>query len=253
MTFRARLVNGTIRGLTRLLCRVDDAELARVPDRGPLILVANHINFLEVPLVYTHLQPRPVTGFAKAETWDNPAMAALFDLWEAIPLQRGEADHGAMRRALAALKDGKILAVAPEGTRSGDGRLQRGQSGVVMLALVSEAPLLPIAYFGSERLRGNMARLRRTDFHIAVGRPFFLDPQGAKVTREFRQQMVDEVMFQLAALLPPLYRGSYANLAAASEAHLRFPPGSESNLLRAARGTASPDREPVGETALLSD
>jgi 1-acyl-sn-glycerol-3-phosphate acyltransferase len=253
MTFRTRLVNGTIRGLTRLLCRVDDGELARVPDRGPLILVANHINFLEVPLVYTHLQPRPVTGFAKAETWDNPAMAALFDLWEAIPLQRGEADHSAMRRALAALKDGKILAVAPEGTRSGDGRLQRGQAGVVMLALVSGAPLLPIAYFGSERLRGNMARLRRTDFHIAVGRTFFLDPQGAKVTRELRQQMADEVMFQLAALLPPPYRGSYANLAAASETHLRFPPGSESNLLRAGHGTASLGRELVREAAFLSD
>jgi 1-acyl-sn-glycerol-3-phosphate acyltransferase len=253
MTLRTRLVNGTIRGLTRLLCRVDDAELARVPDRGPLILVANHINFLEVPLVYTHLQPRPVTGFAKAETWDNPAMAALFDLWEAIPLQRGEADHAAMRRALAALKDGKILAVAPEGTRSGDGRLQRGQGGVVMLALVSGAPLLPIAYFGSERLRGNMARLRRTDFHIAVGTTFFLDPQGAKVTRELRHQMADEVMFQLAALLPPLYRGSYANLAAASETYLRFPPGSESNLLRAVHGTPSLGREPVSETAPLSD
>ncbi len=253
MTVRARLVNGTIRGLTRLLCRVDDAELARVPECGPLILVANHVNFLEVPLVYTHLQPRPVTGFAKAETWDNPAMAALFDLWEAIPLQRGEADHQAMRRALAALKDGKILAVAPEGTRSGDGRLQRGQGGVVMLALLSGAPLLPIAYFGGERLRGNMARLRRTDFHIVVGTPFFLDPQGAKVTRELRQRMADEVMFQLAALLPALYRGSYASLAAASETHLRFPPGSESNLLRAGRGTSPLGREPACEAALRPD
>jgi len=167
---RARLVNGAIKGITRLLCRVDDAQLVRVPERGPLILVANHINFLEVPLIYTHLLPRPVTGFAKAETWDNPAMAALFDLWEAIPLQRGEADHSAIRRALKALSEGQILAMAPEGTRSGDGRLQRGQPGVVTLALLSGAPLLPIVYYGGERLRGNLARLRRTDFHIVVGR-----------------------------------------------------------------------------------
>lgn len=234
MRLRARLVNGTIKGLTRILCRVDDAQLALIPQQGPLILVANHINFLEVPLIYTHLLPRPVTGFAKAETWDNPAMAALFDLWEAIPLQRGEADHAAMRRALGALGAGKILAMAPEGTRSGHGRLQRGHPGVVTLALLSGAPLLPLAYFGSESFRGNLSHLRRTEFHIAVGRPFVLDPRGAKVTREIRQCMVDEVMYQLAALLPPAYRGAYSDLALATETYLRFPEGSESNLLRAA-------------------
>jgi 1-acyl-sn-glycerol-3-phosphate acyltransferase len=219
---RARLVNGTIKGLTRVLCRVDDAQLTRVPQHGPLILVSNHINFLEVPLLYTHLLPRPVTGFAKAETWHNPAMAALFDLWEAIPLRRGEADHAAIRRALQALRQGKILALAPEGTRSRDGRLQRGHPGVVTLALLSGAPLLPIVFYGGERLRGNLSRLRRTDFHIVVGRPFELRPPEARVTRASRQSMVDEVMYQLAALLPPPYRGCYADLAAASQTCLRF-------------------------------
>jgi 1-acyl-sn-glycerol-3-phosphate acyltransferase len=227
---RARLVNGTIKGLTRVLCRVDDSQLTRVPQHGPLILVSNHINFLEVPLLYTHLLPRPVTGFAKAETWDNPAMAALFDFWEAIPLRRGEADHAAIRRALQALRQEKILALAPEGTRSRDGRLQRGHPGVVTLALLSGAPLLPIVFYGGERLRGNLSRLRRTDFHIVVGRPFELCPREARVTRAARQRMVDEVMYQLAALLPPSYRGCYADLTAATQAHLRFLQASESDL-----------------------
>ena len=92
MAIAARVVNTTIKGLTRAICRVDDSQLVHVPERGPLIIVANHVNFLEVPLLFTHLQPRPVTGFAKAETWDNPAMALLFNLWGAIPLERGEAD-----------------------------------------------------------------------------------------------------------------------------------------------------------------
>lgn len=230
MTLTMWAVSSTIKGLTRLLCRVDDAQLARVPAQGPLILVANHINFLDVPLIYTHLQPRPVTGFAKIETWDNPVLGFLFTLGRAIPLQRGEADVAALRRGLAALTAGHILAVAPEGTRSGHGRLQRGHPGVVVLALRSGAPLLPLVYYGGETFKRNLRRLRRTDFHIVVGQPFYLQADGIKVTRQVRQQMADEIMYQLAALLPPAYRGHYANLDAATEKYLRFPPMSESNL-----------------------
>jgi 1-acyl-sn-glycerol-3-phosphate acyltransferase len=228
-----RAVNATIKGLTRLLCDVHDDQLRRVPPRGPLILVANHVNFLEVPLVYTHLQPRPVIGFAKAETWDNPAMALLFDLWEAIPLRRGEADVEAIRRGLRALAAGRILAVAPEGTRSGDGVLQRGNPGVVTLALRSRAPILPMGYYGSEQLRRNLSQIRRTEFRIAVGNAFYVDPNRAHMTHALRQQITDEIMYQLAALLPPAYRGAYADLDRASEIHLRFPSPSSSNLLAA--------------------
>jgi 1-acyl-sn-glycerol-3-phosphate acyltransferase len=233
MTPTRQVVSTTIKRLTRILCRVDDAQLAHVPAQGPLILIANHVNFLEVPLLYTHLQPRRVTGFAKIETWHNPAMGLLFDLYGAIPLRRGEADVAAFRRGLAILEAGHILTVAPEGTRSGHGRLGRGHPGVVMLALRSGAPLLPMAYYGGESLRQNVARLRRTDFHIVVGRPFYLDAGGVKMTREVRQQMVDEIMYQLAALLPPAYRGHYSNLAVATEQYLCFPATSESNLNRA--------------------
>ena len=232
MTLTGRVVGTTIKRLTRILCRVDDAQLAHVPAQGPLILIANHVNFLEVPLLYTHLQPRPVTGFAKIETWHNPAMGLLFDLYGAIPLRRGEADVAAFRRGLAILEAGQILAVAPEGTRSGHGRLGRGYPGVVMLALRSGAPLLPIAYYGGECFRQNITRLRRTDFHIVVGQPFYLEAGGVQMTRVVRRQMVDEIMYQLAALLPPAYRGHYSNLDAATEGYLRFPASSESNLHR---------------------
>ncbi len=224
MKLALRVVNTSLKGLTRLLCRVDDAHLARVPATGPLILVANHINFLEVPLIYTHLMPRPVTGFAKAETWDNPAMALLFDLWQAIPLRRGEADLEAMRQALSVLQAGGILAVAPEGTRSGHGRLGRGYPGVVLLAQMSGAPLLPIVYYGGESFRENIKRLRRTDFHIVVGQPFSIQTEGVSVNREVRQQIADEIMYQLAALLPPTYRGHYSDLEAATHTYLRFDP-----------------------------
>ena len=172
MGFVFTVVTNSIRSITRVICNVDDGELVNVPDKGPLIIASNHINFLEVPLLYTHLQPRNITGFAKAETWNNPAMAFLFDLWDAIPLQRGEADAKAIRRALEALKNGRILAVAPEGTRSRHGQLQRGLPGIVMLAYHSRAPILPLVYYGGEKLRDNVNRLRRTDFCYVTSRIF---------------------------------------------------------------------------------
>lgn len=233
MTTVHRMVTLTIKGLARALCRVDDQQLAQVPARGPLLLVSNHINFLEAPLLYTHLQPRPLTGLAKAESWDNPVLGFLADLWDAIPVHRGEVDLNALRQALRALEAGKILGVAPEGTRSGDGRLQAGHPGIVVLALRSHAPLLPVVTYGGERFWQNVRRLRRTGFHIAVGRPFVLDPGRDRVTRQVRQQMVDEIMYQMAALLPPTYRGVYSNLAAATEQYLHFPPGGGSNPRRA--------------------
>jgi 1-acyl-sn-glycerol-3-phosphate acyltransferase len=232
-TLTYRVVTSSIRGLTRILCRIDDAQLARVPRQGPLITVSNHVNFLEAPVIYTHLQPRPLTGFVKVETWDNPALGALSTLWGGIPLRRGEADTIAFRRALRALEAGQILVIAPEGTRSGHGRLQRGYPGIAFLALRSCAPVLPMVYYGGERFWNNLPRLRRTDFRIVVGQPFYLDTKGVKPTRQVRQQIADEVMYQMAALLPPAYRGVYSDVSKATETYLRFSPGTESNLRRA--------------------
>ena len=239
MPLAKRAVNGTIDLLTALLCHVEAQGLETIPERGPLLLVANHINFLEIPVLRRVLDPRPVTGLAKVESWRNPLIGYLFTLWGAIPIRRGESDLGAMRQALGVLEQGYILAIGPEGTRSHDGRLGPGHPGVVTLALQSKAPVLPVAHFGGEQVGRNAKHLRRTLVRIVVGDPFRLDAGGARVTREVRQKMVDELMYQLAALLPPAYRGVYANLDQATETYLRFDPPCCSNL-RAGRGREAP-------------
>jgi len=222
MTLPPGITNWVIKKLCRILCRVDDSQLAKVPPKGPLILVVNHVNFLDVPITYTHLLPRPLTGLVKTETWNHPLLGPLFKLWEGIPIRRGEADLTALRQGLEALAAGKILAIAPEGTRSGHGRLQRAHPGVVTLALKSGAPLLPLVYFGGEQFHDNFRRLRRTDFQLVVGQIFTLDVCGKRVTADLRQQIADEIMCQLAALLPPAYRGVYADLLGVAGCHLRF-------------------------------
>ncbi len=216
------LVNRFIKVATGIICKVDGRQLARVPLVGPLIVIVNHVNFLELPVLYPRVPTDWGIGFSKEENWKNLGYRILFNTWNVIPINRDEVDLTAMRRGLEALAAGYILFVTPEGTRSHHGRLQQGRPGVVMLAQRSGAPVLPIACYGGEKYRDNLRRLRRTDYHIAVGKPFRLNLDGEKVTRQVRQQIVDEMMYQLAALMPPEYHGIYANPETAGAPHLRF-------------------------------
>ncbi len=224
MSFQQQFTVAFFKIVTRLICRIDQKELQKVPGQGPLIIVANHINVLEIPVLYTCMRPRRVHGMVLAERWKNPVLGFILDAGESIPVKRGEPDLAAIRQALAYLDQGHQLLIMPEGTRSGDGRLQAGYPGVVLLAQHTHAPLLPVVSFGGERYKENLARLKRTDFHIRVGKPFCLDAKGKSLGKQGRAQMIDEVMYQLAALLPPEYRGVYANLSQATQEFISWLP-----------------------------
>jgi len=226
-TLSQRIANGFFYALTSLLCRIEGSQLSRVPSRGPLILVSNHVNVLEIPVLYTRLWPRPISGFFAAYRLESPWMRWLLRTFGGIPVHRGEPDLRAIRQAIARIRAGDIFALAPEGTRSGDGRLGPGRPGVVMLALQTGAPILPVVHYGDAGWLENLRRLRRTPFHIAVGRPFRLKPMNLQLRRAERERMVDEIMYQMAALLPPEYRGVYADLSAATTRYLCFLEGPE--------------------------
>lgn len=205
---------------TSVMCRIDAPDLQKVPRKGPFIVYSNHTGQIEVPLMYSRLQPRPTTGLAKIETWDGWFLRWVFNLWGAIPIRRGEADMNAMRMSLEVLKNDEILVIAPGGTRNKTGKLLRAQPGVITLALRTGAPLLPVAHWGGEKFLSNIICLKRTDFHIRVGEPFKLDPGNQRVTKEVRQQMVDEMMYRLATMLPEYYRGAYVDLENSTEKYI---------------------------------
>lgn len=210
-------VNFIIRVYLRLTCRLDVSDLQqKVPMQGALIVIANHTGQIEVPLLYAYLQPRKITGWAKVETWDNKFLNYIFNLWGLIPIRRGEADMNALKKALRALKEGYILGIAPEGTRNKTGRLRRALPGTVIVALHSGVPILPIAHWGGESFLKNLKRFKRTDFHIRVGEPFRINTHGMKITGEIRQEIVDDMMYVLASMLPDEYRGEYSDLSKAT-------------------------------------
>lgn len=214
-------INFLIRIYTRITCRIDAPDLHKFPMHGPLIAIANHTGQIEVPMLFAHLQPRKLSGWAKVEAWNNWFLRWVFNIWGAIPVHRGEADMKALKLALKALEEGKIFGLAPEGTRNKTGQLIRAMPGTVIIALHSGAPIIPIVHWGGEVYLKNLKRLKRTDFHIRVGDPFKLNVEGVKVTSEVRQQIVDEMMYEMAKFLPEEYRGVYSDMSKASQKYIQ--------------------------------
>ena len=222
MSLSRRFLVLLFRLLSDAVFRVHAGPLASVPARGPLIIVMNHINILEIPLIYSRLQPRQVHGLVLADKWKNPLVAWGLNACGSIPLQRGSGNLESIKKALDVLSAGEIVLIMPEGTRSGDGRLQPASPGVVLLALKSKAPVLLIVTHGGEKYKDNLKKLRRTDFYITLGRPFTLKAGDEAPDSQARKQILDEMMVQMAALLPPEYRGVYADLPVAAQNHLEF-------------------------------
>ena len=207
------LVNTIIRLITHIILKIDAAELDRIPMEGPILVAANHINFLDAPVIISHLHPRQTTGLAKKETWENPILGFLFDTWGGIPIYRSIADFSAFKQAKQALKEGKILAFSPEGTRTEDGKMIRAKAGIGILATQSDCPIVPLAYYGHEKFKENIKRLKRTPMKIKVGEPFQIDLGGRPKNKETMQAVADAIMFEIAQLLPEEYRGYYAKVS----------------------------------------
>jgi 1-acyl-sn-glycerol-3-phosphate acyltransferase len=221
MNLTGRFITFIIRRLLKIFCKVEGAKLESVPRQGPLLLVFNHINFLEILLIYTLLLPRNICGIAKKETWNNWFLRILAKAWGAIPIDRETPSISTFREAGKALKEKKILCVAPEGTRSNTGVLAKGHQGVVFLALQNRVPILIVAHYGVEKFWYNIKRLKRTRVTFVVGKPFMLVSE-TKITKNVHQEMTDQVMTRIASMLPERYRGAYANLEIISDKYIQY-------------------------------
>jgi len=222
MEFRRAAVSFCLRGLFNLLCQIDCSEFVDALSKNkPLLVVINHINFLEVPIIVAHSYPLKVTGIVKVETWKNPFFAFLFNTYHAIPINRNGAFTESFKRAREAIDNGFYMCIAPEGTRSKDGALGRGKAGVIQLALEMNVPILPVAHHGGEHIWENMKRLRRTPFVFKAGRPFRIKFEG-KPGREEREEILTEVMVQMASLLPENMRGAYSGYNVNENKYLDF-------------------------------
>lgn len=216
-----RLLNVFLRILFKILLKVESTGLENMPRQGPLILMINHINFID-PVLTGAIMPREVVMFSKIENYSLPILGFFIRLYGVVPVRRGEVDRRAIRQAIETLLRGEVFLIAPEGTRSHHGRLQPARDGMSYIASQTRAPILPVAIWGQERFFHNIKRLRRTEVHVRIGKPFRFALGEGEVHRDDLRAMTREAMYRLATLLPPEYRGAYSDLSAATERFLRL-------------------------------
>lgn len=210
-----------LRVLMRLILRFEITGLENIPATGPVIIIINHIAFLD-PIMILGSVPRRVVPMAKVEAFELPLWGLFVKVYGTIPVRRGEADIFAFKHALQALKRGDIVLMAPEGTRSRTYQLQPAKDGATMLALRSGAPIIPIGVIGTHRVRTYWLKLRRPPVHLSVGEPFWVHSppsSNGRLPREKVSAITQEAMCRLAAQLPPEFRGVYGNLEEAQESH----------------------------------
>jgi len=229
---RRKLLNVVLLALRLMLIKPEVSGKENVPPTGPLILMINHIHALD-PYIVVHVFPRPVTAIAKIEVFDIPLFGFLTRAYGVIPIQRGQVDTRALRQSLQVLQEGGALLMAPEGTRSPTYSLQQGKEGMALLAARTGAPIIPVAITGTEQRARYWRRLRRVPVRILIGNPFYLDPGEERPRRPILRAMTDEAMYQLAATLPPEYRGIYGNLDEATQFHVVAPRESSHHPLAA--------------------
>ena len=215
------IANIILRLLFRILLRVQVTGLERIPRQGPLIVASNHVSFLD-PLLAGVLFPRRLIFMSKIENYQIPIFGLLVRAYSAFPIRRGEVDRAALRQSMAVLHAGQALYMAPEGTRSPDGRLQAGHDGMTLIATRTGAPVLPVATWGGENFKHDIRRMHRTEVHLIVGEPFHYVSSTPKPGRDELRVMTTETMYRIAQLLPPERRGVYADIDQATQDYLSF-------------------------------
>ena len=198
-----------------LLFRPKVKGLRNVPATGPLIIASNHLSFSDsifMPLVV----PRKVTFLAKSEYFTSPGPKGLLKKLTFIALGQVPVDRSGGRRSEAALitglqvlSEGKCLGIYPEGTRSPDGRLYKGRTGIARLAIESGAPIVPVAMFNTEKIQPTgqvIPNIQRVG--MTFGEPMYFD--GDSTDLAYLRVVTDQIMNRIQELSGQEYVDQYA-------------------------------------------
>ncbi|WP_314666318.1 lysophospholipid acyltransferase family protein [uncultured Selenomonas sp.] len=166
-----------------------------IPAEGAVILAANHASNIDPPFMAS-LIDRPVSYMAKIELFENPIFGAAIRRCHAFPVKRGESDRGAIKTAVTVLKEGRVLGLFPEGTRSKTGELQKAEAGIALIAAMTGAPIVPVAILNTHRIFSNGGLIPQ--LRIMYGEPITFD--GDRKSKEALDAFSAEIMAYIARM-----------------------------------------------------
>lgn len=193
-----------LRFILTLLARWKATGREHIPD-GPLIVVSNHLNNADPPILAAGIARRRLRFMAKIELFKLP-FGIIPRMWGAFPVRRFEADMGALLAAERILREGGAIGMFPEGTRSRTGYLGKPHPGTALIALRSGATILPCAITGTERFRDPFLVFKRPRITVTVGEPFAVE----RIRRPAEEQvniLTARIMDEIRRLLPEQYVG----------------------------------------------
>jgi 1-acyl-sn-glycerol-3-phosphate acyltransferase len=200
-----------IRFVMNVIARVEVHGMDRMP-QGNFIIAANHLGRLDTAVLLYVVEREDIIMPVAEKYKNHPFFGVMGRSVNAVWLNRFEADYASLREILARMKQGGLMVIAPEGTRSKTEALQEGKMGAAFLASKSGYPVLPVALTGTEDrvVMENLKHFRRSKIVARAGKPFYIEIPNGKGREQAMHKATDEIMCQLAALLPEKYRGVYA-------------------------------------------
>lgn len=197
-----------------LLLKLTDTEirgLENVPEQGGLLIATNHMSRMDIPVLFINPRRPDMTALVTTKYLKYPLIRWFIITAQGIWLDRDTADFSAFRKAVEALQAGKAIGIAPEGTRSVTAELLEGKPGTALLSLRTGVPIVPVAISGTEDSVGKMLKLKRPHILVEYGQVIY-PPKLDRTNREGQlQELTDEIMCQIALMLPEKYHGYYKN------------------------------------------
>lgn len=207
-----RTLRSIVRFVMKLIATIELHGIEKLPE-GNVIIAVNHLGRLDTAVLLCVVDREDIILPVAEKYKDHPLYGAFGRAVNAVWLNRFEADYSALRQILERMKRGGLMVIAPEGTRSKTEALQEGKMGVAFLASKSGYAVMPVALTGTED-RGvveNLKHFRRIKITVTVADPFYISLPPGKGREAAMRQATDEIMCQIAALLPERYRGVYAD------------------------------------------
>lgn len=212
------VIKAILKPILKSIYRIRIEGLENVPKGGSAIIAANHLSFLDSFFIPLSVPRRKVTYLAKADYFKSWKTAWFFKMVGQIPTERagGAKSQRSLDVALGVLNEGKLLGIYPEGTRSPDGYLHRGRTGVARLALTAGAPVIPCGLIGTDKVQPKNQKFPRITgrltVHVRFGTPIDVKRyEGREADRLVLRSVTDELMYEIMQLSGQEYVDEYAS------------------------------------------